>query len=155
MPNKASNMISYMCLIVTIDLSATVLEILTSEVSKKWLYFIYCWGPDGPNDLKLISGVKRYVFYHIYQKIQFVKQKNFLFFCGLDFDFQGHLRSKVMMSNESLIIISYLTLIVTKCLTCSVSDIWSFEVFCFISLIGLINFIRSWSKIIGLYSSGR
>ena len=76
-------------------------------------------------------------------------------FCDLDFDLQGHPRSKVMMSNESLIMISYLTLIVTICLTCSVSEIWSIQVFCLISLIRLINFIRSWSKVIGLYSSGR
>ena len=60
-----------------------------------------------------------------------------------------------MMSNERLIMISYLTLIVTICLTCSVSEIWSIKIFCLISLIRLINFIRSWSKIIGLYSSGR
>ena len=60
-----------------------------------------------------------------------------------------------MMSNESLIMIFYLTLIVTICLTCSVSKIWFIKVFCLISLIRLINFIRSWSKTIGLYSSGR
>ena len=44
------------------------------------------------------------------------------FFCDLDFDLQGHPRSKVMVKNESLIMISYLTLIVTICLACSVSE---------------------------------
>ena len=90
------------------------------------------------------------------QKNQICERKKiFLFFGDLDFDLEGHPRSKVMMSNESLIMISYLTLIVTICLTCSVSKIWFIKVFCLISLIRLINFIRSWSKIIGLYSSGR
>ena len=42
----------------------------------------------------------------------------------LNFDLQGHPRSKVMVSNESLIMFSNLTLIVTICLTCSVSEIW-------------------------------
>ena len=35
-----------------------------------------------------------------------------------------------MVSNESLIMISYLTLIVTICLTCSVSEIWSITNHC-------------------------
>ena len=60
-----------------------------------------------------------------------------------------------MVTNERLIMISYVTFIVIICLTCSVSEIWSIKVFFLIRLIRLINFIRSWSKIIGLYSSGR
>ena len=88
-------------------------------------------------------------------KNQICEMKKIQFFFGdLDFDLQGHLRSKVIMSNESLIMISYQTLIVTIHLTCSVSEIWSIQKFRLISLIRLINFIRSWSKIIGLYSSG-
>ena len=57
-------------------------------------------------------------------KNQICETKNIFIFCDdLDFDLQGHPRSKVMMSNESLIMISYLTLIVTICLACSVSEI--------------------------------
>ena len=48
-----------------------------------------------------------------------------------------------MMSNESLIMISYLTLIVTICLTCSVSKIWFIKVFCLISLIGSFSQYRA------------
>ena len=77
-------------------------------------------------------------------KNQICETKKLNFFGDLDFDLQGHLRSKVMMSNESLIMIYYLTLIVTMCLTCSVSEIWSIKVFCPFSLIRLIDFIRSW-----------
>ena len=86
--------------------------------------------------------------YHM-SKNQICETKKF------DFDLQGHPRSKVMMSNESLIMISYLTLIVTICLACSFSEILSLQVFCLIKLIRLLNFIRSWSKTIGIYSSGR
>ena len=57
--------------------------------------------------------------------MRFEKQeKKFILFGDLNFDLQGHPRSKVMVSNESLIMFSYLTLIVTICLTCSVSEIW-------------------------------
>ena len=65
----------------------------------------------------------------ICQKIRFLKQKNFNFFCDLGFDLQGHPRSKVMVSNKSLIMFSYLTLIVTICLASSVSEIWSLKDF--------------------------
>ena len=78
-----------------------------------------------------------------------------IFFRDLDFDLQGHPRSKVMMSNESLIMISYLTLIVTICLACSVSEILSLKGIRLIKLIRLINFIQSCSKTIGVYSSHR
>ena len=62
----------------------------------------------------------------LFHKFDLKKIKKIKFFLGnLDFDIQGHPRSKVMMSNESLIMISYLTLIVTLSLTCSVSEIWS------------------------------
>ena len=77
-------------------------------------------------------------------------KKNFnFFFRDLGFDLQGHPRSKVMVSNKSLIMFSYLTLIVTICLTSSVSEIWSLKGFCLIRLIRLITLIRSMSKIIG------
>ena len=75
-------------------ISATVLEILTSEVSKNGCILFFAGGPDGQNDLKLISGVKRTVFYHMPQN-QFVKEKKFIFGGDLDFDIQGHPRSKV------------------------------------------------------------
>ena len=58
-----------------------------------------------------------------------------------------------MVKNESLIMIFYLTLIVTICLACSVSEILCFKGIRLIKLIRLINFIQSWSKTIGLYSS--
>ena len=87
-------------------------------------------------------------------KNQICETKKFLiFFRDLDFDLQGHPRSKVMVKNESLIMISYLTLIVTICLACSVSEILCLKGIRLIKLIRLINFIRSWSKTIGLYSS--
>ena len=58
-------------------------------------------------------------------KISDLKNKKKIYFFGdLNFDLQGHPRSQVMVSNESLIMFSYLTLIVTICLICSVSEIW-------------------------------
>ena len=59
-----------------------------------------------------------------YSNTKYKIQKKNLFFGDLNFDLQGHPRSKVMVSYESLIMFSYLTLIVTICLTCSVSEIW-------------------------------
>ena len=87
--------------------------------------------------------------------VPYVKKSNLWNKKKFDFDLQGYPRSKGMMSNDSLIMISYLTLIVTIYLACSVSEILSLQVFCLIKLIRLLNFIRSWSKTIGIYSSGR
>ena len=84
----------------------------------------------------------------ICHKIRFLKQKKF-FFGDLGFDLQGDPRSKVMVSNKSLIMFSYLTLIVTIWLTSSVSEIWSLKLFRLIRLIRLITLIRSMSKTMG------
>ena len=47
-----------MWLIVTICLSATVSEILTSEVTKNGHVLFFVGGPDALNDLKFVSGVE-------------------------------------------------------------------------------------------------
>ena len=52
-----------MWLIVTICLFATISEILTSEISKKWPCFVLSGGPDALNDLK--SGVESLSIYYM------------------------------------------------------------------------------------------
>ena len=44
---------------------ATGLEILTLKLAKNVCFLFFAGGPDEPNDLKLISGVKRTVYYHM------------------------------------------------------------------------------------------
>ena len=53
-----------MWLIATICLSATISEILTSEVSKKWPCFVLCRG-SCLNDLKFVSGVESLSVYYM------------------------------------------------------------------------------------------
>ena len=130
-----------MWLIVTICLSATVSEILTSEVSKNGHVLFFAGGPDALNDLKFVSGVESLCVYYMPKNQISETKKILIFFCDLGFDLQGHPRSKVMVSNKSLIMFSYLTLIVTICLTSSVSEIWSLKGFCLIRLIRLITLI--------------
>ena len=54
-----------MWLIVTIYLSATVPEILTSEDGKKRPCLFFAGGPDAPNDLKFVSGLESLKIYHM------------------------------------------------------------------------------------------
>ena len=68
---------------VTIDLSATVLEILTLKLAKTGSILFFAGGPDGPNDLKLISGVKRTALYHMQKNQTCERKKNFNFLVTL------------------------------------------------------------------------
>ncbi len=47
---------------------------------------------------------------------------------------QGHLRSKVMMGNKSLYMVSYLLLIVTICLGSTIKELQQFESTCIVTL---------------------
>ena len=58
-------MSSYMWLIVTICLSATVSEILTSEVSKNGHVLFFAGCPDALNDLKFVSVVESLSIYYM------------------------------------------------------------------------------------------
>ena len=105
-------------------------------------------GPDALNDLKFVSHVESLSVYYMPKNQISETKKNLSFFRDLGFDLQGHPRSKVMVSNKSLIMFSYLTLIVTIWLTSSVSEIWSLKGFRLTRLIRLITLIRSMSKTI-------
>ena len=50
-------------------------------------------------------------------------KKFFFLFCDIFFPYKGHLRSKVMVPNESPVMTSYLKLIVTICLSDTVFKI--------------------------------
>ena len=112
-------------------------------------------GPDAANDLKLVSVIKNLSIYHMPKYQNWNTKKKFIFFGDLNFDLHGHPRSKVMVSNESLIMFFYLTSIVTICLTCFVSEIWYPKGFWLIRLIRLIVVIWSMSKKIIIYSCRR
>ena len=58
-------MSSYTWLIVTICISATVSEILTSEVSKIFHVLFFAGGPDALNDLKFVSHVESLSVYYM------------------------------------------------------------------------------------------
>ena len=69
-PHKIKLLCKLLCkLIVTIDLSATVLEILTSKFTPKCLFY-----SDAPNNPKLVLGVENLSIYHM-KKIRNLKQK--------------------------------------------------------------------------------
>ena len=82
-----------MWLIVTICLSATVSEILTSEVSKNDHVLFFAGGPDALNDLKFLSGVESFSIYQIPKNQISGTKKILIFFRDLGFDLQGHPRS--------------------------------------------------------------
>ena len=65
-----------MWLIVTICLSATVSEILTSEVSKNGHVLFFAGGPDALNDLKFVSHVESLSVYYM-PKNQISETKKF------------------------------------------------------------------------------
>ena len=64
---------------VSIAVSATVSEILTSKVIKNDYILFSAGGPDAANDLKLVSGIKNLSIYHI-RKYQIGNTKKILFF---------------------------------------------------------------------------
>ena len=66
-----------MWLIVTICLSATVSEILTSEVSH---VLFFAGGPDALNDLKFVSPVESLSVYYMPQNQISETKKNLIFF---------------------------------------------------------------------------
>ena len=69
-----------MWFIVTIYLSATFAEILTSEISKNDHVLFFARVPDAPNDLKFVSGAESLSTYHI-PKYQ-ISETKFFKFCS-------------------------------------------------------------------------
>ena len=73
------------------------------KLAKNGHVLFFAGGPDALNDLKFVSGVESLSVYYM-PKNQISETKQILIFLrDLGFDLQGHPRSKVMLSNKSLI----------------------------------------------------